>query len=108
MNEEMEGRRDAAESGQTAASAAVGAFAAGAPPSITAPANSIRPLRHGVDSLYLSFPGAIDGELAVCLHNLKLMAQASNEQVVSEAAIKMGDHLFEVRPRGRGPSHSWW
>ena len=31
----------------------------------TAPANCIRPYRHGVDSLYLSFPGSIDPLLAV-------------------------------------------
>src|SRR5690349_12174331 len=99
MNEKQECRQ-AAVSGQKADPSAVDASAAGAPPSITAPANSIRPLRHGIDSLYVSFPGAINGELAVCLQNLKLMAQASNERVVSEAAIKLGDHLFEVRPRG--------
>jgi hypothetical protein len=101
MNEKHE-RRDAAESGLKAETSAVAAFAAGAPPSITAPANSIRPLRHGVDSLYLSFPGGIDPSLAVCLQDLKLKAQANNATVVATAGIKMGEHLFEVRPRGRG------
>ncbi len=87
---------------QAAWPAACGVRAAGAPPSITAPANSIRPLRHGVDSLYLSFPGGIDPNLAVCLQDLKQMAQASSERVSSEGAIRMGEHFFEVRPRGRG------
>lgn len=102
MNEEVEDRHSAAESGQEAASAAVGASAAGAPPSITAPANSIRPLRHGVDSLYLSFQGGIDPDLAVCLQDCKLKAQASNEHFVSMAGIGLGDHQFMVLPRGRG------
>src|SRR5690606_34766190 len=53
---------------------------AGAQPSITAPANSIRPYRHGVDSLYLSFPGAIDPELAICLQECKELAQSNNER----------------------------
>ena len=101
MDEKRE-RRNAAESGQKAVPAAVGAFAAGAPPSITAPANSIRPLRHGVDSLYLSFPGGIDPDLAVWLQDCKLKAQASNERVVAMAGIGLGDHEFMVLPRGRG------
>ena len=76
--------------------------AAGAPPSITAPANCIRPYRHGLDSLYLSFPGAIDPELAICLQECKLKAQDSNEHVIAMAGIGIGDHQFLVLPRGRG------
>ncbi|MBN8223486.1 MAG: hypothetical protein J0L89_01550 [Xanthomonadales bacterium] len=76
--------------------------AAGALPSITAPANCIRPYRHGVDSLYLSFPGAIEPELAVCLQECKLKAQDSNEHVIAMAGIGIGDHQFLVLPRGRG------
>jgi hypothetical protein len=101
MNEKQEGH-GAAESAPTDAAAAGEAPAAGAQPSITAPANSIRPLRHGVDSLYLSFPGGIDPHLAVCLQDLKQMAQGSNDRVQSEAALRIGEHFFEVRPRGRG------
>ena len=101
MNEKQEGR-EAAESGQKAEPSAVAAFAAGAPPSITAPANSIRPLRHGVDSLYLSYPGGIDPELAVWLQQCKQKAQTSNERVVAMAGIGIGDHQFMVLPRGRG------
>src|SRR5690606_24552027 len=76
--------------------------AAGAPPSITAPANSIRPLRHGVDSLYLSFQGCIDPELAVWLQECKLKAQSINEHAISLAGIGIDDHQFMVLPRGRG------
>jgi len=79
-----------------------GARAAGAPPSITAPANSIRPYRHGVDSLYLSFPGAIESELALWLQECKLKAQSSNDRVLAMAGIGLGDHQFMVLPRGRG------
>jgi hypothetical protein len=92
----------AAESGHMAGPPATGASAAGAPPSITAPANSIRPYRHGVDSLYLSFPGAIDPELAVGLQECKLMAQSSNEHVISTAGIDIGGHRLVTLPRGRG------
>ncbi|MCJ0825947.1 replication initiation factor domain-containing protein [Luteimonas sp. 50] len=101
MNEKQE-RRAAAESGQKAVGAAVAASAAGAQPSITAPANSIRPLRHGVDSLYLSFPGGIDPDLAVWLQECKLKAQSSNDHVMALGGIGMGDHQFTVLPRGRG------
>ena len=45
---------------------------AGAPPSITAPANCIRPLRHGVDSLYLSYPGKLDRDEALTLQHTLL------------------------------------
>src|SRR5436190_3829413 len=76
--------------------------AAGALPSITAPANCIRPLRHGVDSLYLSFPGAVDPELAMRLQELKLFAQATNEHGVARASIALRDHFLTVLPRGRG------
>src|SRR5207342_2819252 len=76
--------------------------AAGAPPSITAPANCIRPLRHGVDSLYLSFAGAVDPDLAMRLQELKLFAQATNEHGVARASIALGDHFLTVLPRGRG------
>jgi len=75
---------------------------AGALPSITAPANCIRPYRHGVDSLYLSFPGAIEQELALYLQECKVKAQASNEHVIAMAGIGIGDHQFVVLPRGRG------
>lgn len=57
---------------QAAGQAAGGVRDAGAQPSITAPSNCILPLRHGMDSLYVSFPGGIDAELAVWLQECKL------------------------------------
>ncbi len=101
MNGEFECRH-AADDGQKAAGAALAGAAAGAPPSITAPANCIRPLRHGVDSLYLSFPGSVDPELAVWLQQCKDRAQSANEHVASLAGISLQDHQFLVMPRGRG------
>jgi hypothetical protein len=99
---EVAGERAARKATKAATPAACGVRAAGAPPSITAPANSIRPLRHGVDSLYLSFPGGIEPDLAVWLQECKQKAQASNERVVAMAGIDIGDHRFMVLPRGRG------
>ena len=94
--------RAAQASGEEAAEASPAGCAAGAQPSITAPANCIRVWRHGVDSLYLSFQGAIDPKLAVWLQECKVKAQASNEHVVSLAGVQLGDHRFMVLPRGRG------
>lgn len=75
---------------------------AGAPPCITAPANCIKPLRHGVDSLYLSFPGALDSDVAIVLQNLKDSAQSFDDKVQATATYFNGDSLFTVLPRGRG------
>lgn len=84
------------------AGGAAGAREAGAQPCITAPANSIRPLRHGVDSLYLSFAGAIEPDLADWLLDAKTRAQSPDEGIVATASVNLGDHLFLVRPSGRG------
>lgn len=85
-----------------AAEGAAGGCETGAPPSITAPANCIKPLRHGVDSLYLSFAGAIAPDLALQLQDMKQYAQATNDHVVARASIGVGDHFLTVLPRGRG------
>ena len=79
-----------------------GALAAGAQPSITAPANCIRPLRHGVDSVYLSYPGGIDRHVAVMLQELKELAQSVDDHRQAGGAYYNGDHIFTVLPRGRG------
>lgn len=75
---------------------------AGAQPSITAPANYIRPLRHGVDSVYVSFPGGIDPAQALTLQELKQLAQSTDERRQATAIYFNGDHCFTVSPRGRG------
>lgn len=75
---------------------------AGAQPSITAPANSIRVLRHGIDSLYASYPGEIHPNAAIELQQAKELAQTSTDQLIARAHIESGDHIFTVLPRGRG------
>jgi len=75
---------------------------AGAQPSITAPANSIRVLRHGIDSLYISYAGEVDVEFALKLQRLKELAQGLTDQEVSQAFCDLGDHRLTVAPRGRG------
>jgi hypothetical protein len=75
---------------------------AGAKSSITAPANSIRVLRRGIDSLYVSYPGTLDRDAAIALQEAKELAQGSTEELVARAGFCIGDHTFTVLPRGRG------
>ena len=97
------GRKSASrDAGRAARLAAGGTLEAGAKPSITAPANCIRPLRHGVDSVYLSYPGGIDRHVAVMLQELKELAQSVDDRLQSGGAYYNGDHIFTVLPRGRG------
>ncbi|MBW8312567.1 MAG: hypothetical protein K0M64_11105 [Rhizobium sp.] len=88
--------------GQAGLPAAAPPASAGAKPSITAPANCIRPLRHGVDSVYVSYPGGIDRHVAVMLQELKELAQSIDDRQQAEAGYYNGDHFFTVSPRGRG------
>jgi hypothetical protein len=79
--------------------------AAGAPPSNTAPVNSLKGgsvkiIRTGIDSLYLSYPGTLAAETSIRLDKLKELAQSVNPAQVALAQYKAGDHLFEVRDRG--------
>ncbi len=79
----------------------------GAPPCNTAPDNCIggrhfRPLRVGVDSLYLSYPGTVAPSWEARLHELKLAARSPEEAESATAQVKIGEHLFEVLGRGEG------
>ncbi len=79
---------------------------AGAPPSNTAPANCIdssntKILRVGIDSLYLSYPGDLTAESAIRLQAMKELAQSKDPQNNKLAQFSIGDHLFEVKDRGR-------
>lgn len=91
-----------ADAGGRAGTAAAAPALAGAPPSITAPANCIRPLRHGVDSLYLSYPGQVDRHVALMLQELKEAAQSFDERAQALAGYSNGEHHFTVLGRGRG------
>lgn len=78
---------------------------AGAPLSNTAPANCMEPdssslLRVGVDSLYLSYPGALSDDAAIRLKVLKELAQSREADSQKLAQYAVGDHLFEVNDRG--------
>lgn len=81
----------------------------GALPSNTAPANYIddpsdncQTLRCGVDSLYLSYRGELSSEWSERLELLKETARSKAESEQALAQVKIGEHLFEVKPKGRG------
>lgn len=76
----------------------------GAPPSNTAPYNSnftYQPLRWGIDSLYLSYPGQLSDYRNTELRALKKMAQGPDYEA-SMAQIQLGDHVFEVKDKSSG------
>lgn len=77
----------------------------GAPPSNTAPDNSnpvfFQPLRWGIDSLYLSYPGELSSEIEAQLKALKKQAQGKDHEA-AKAQLVLGDHIFEVRDKSSG------
>lgn len=75
--------------------------AAGARPSLTAPANSTRILRHGIDSLYVSFPGQLFEGAEAQLADLKSLAQNEDELISAAAILPLADHRFCVASHGR-------
>lgn len=102
MSNTTSGRQSESCGREDASAASGAAVVLGAQPSITAPANCIRPLRHGVDSLYVSYRGSISPAIAVRLEELKQFAQSTTDQVVAQGVYKVGDHRFTVLPRGKG------
>ena len=83
---------------------ALGAGGGDAPPTNRASHNCndgyFKPLRWGVDSLYLSYPGASFPEVEARLKNLKQLAQDPDSANRSQAQYCLGSHLFEVKDRG--------
>ena len=76
----------------------------GASPSNTAPYNSnftYQPLRWGVDSLYLSYPGTLFNAREFELRSLKKTAQGPDHES-SAAQIQLGRHIFEVKDKSSG------
>ena len=78
----------------------------GAPPSNTAPDNSnqvvfFQPLRWGIDSLYLSYPGELSPEMEAKLKALKVQAQGKGYEA-AKAQLQLGDHVFEVKDKSSG------
>lgn len=64
--------------------------------------NKFNPLRYGIDSLYVSYPGVIAEEWDEKLSNLKQIAQSENEMVQALAQVVIGQHIFEVKDKGKG------
>lgn len=76
----------------------------GAPPSNTAPDNSnfiYQPLRWGIDSLYLSYPGSLSESRLDQLRNLKNQAQGLPHEA-AKAQLELGAHVFEVKDKSSG------
>ena len=60
------------------------------------------PLRWGVDSLYLSYPGMLADSITRKLETLKKTAQADLESEQALAQYCVEDHVFEVKDKGSG------
>lgn len=93
--------RSASEDGR-----ASGEVEKGAPPTNRAPykynPEFFQPLRFGVDSLYLSYPGVLASDWENKLKTLKDMAQSEKENEVALAQVVICSHLFEVKDKGKG------
>lgn len=78
----------------------------GTPPSNTVPLNynpqTFKSLRYGLDSLYVSYPGLIAEEWDQKLSDLKQLAQSENENEQALAQVVIGNHIFEVKDKGKG------
>ena len=76
----------------------------GTPSSNTVPSNDntdkFKPLRFGIDSLYLSYHGQLADEWNIRLDDLKLKAQSEDEAEQALAQVCIGAHIFEVRDKG--------
>lgn len=62
------------------------------------------PLRWGVDSLYLSYPGMLADSVTRKLETLKKTAQSEHESEQAKAQYVVDDHIFEVKDKGSGIS----
>ncbi|MBI5430659.1 MAG: hypothetical protein HY938_09430 [Nitrosomonadales bacterium] len=70
----------------------------------TVPSNDntdkFKPLRFGVDSLYLSYHGQLLEHWDIKLDELKTIAQSEDEAEQALAQVSIGSHIFEVRDKG--------
>lgn len=97
-------QNQAAPAGDGPFGADAGRRGTGAPPSNTAPDNcnfNYQPLRWGIDSLYLSYPGELSLEREKELRDLKRLAQGADHEA-AKAQIVLGDHVFEVKDKSSG------
>ncbi|ADI30566.1 hypothetical protein [Methylotenera versatilis] len=78
----------------------------GTPPSNTVPLNynpkTFKALRYGIDSLYVSYPGVIAEDWDKKLAKLKEQAQSEDETQQALAQVVIGQHIFEVKDKGKG------
>ena len=76
----------------------------GTPSCNTVPSNdnveNFKPLRFGIDSLYLSYRGQLLEYWDKKLNELKEIAQSEDETQQSCAQVVIGEHIFEVRDKG--------
>lgn len=76
----------------------------GTPPSNTVPSNDnttqFKPLRFGVDSLYLSYHGQLAQDWDIKLDDFKTQSQSLDDAEQAKAQVTIGSHLFEVRDKG--------
>jgi len=76
----------------------------GTPSCNTVPSNdntgNFKPLRFGVDSLYLSYHGHLAEDWNIKLDDLKTKAQSEDEAEQALAQVGIGSHIFEVRDKG--------
>lgn len=76
----------------------------GTPPSNTVPytcnLESFRPLRWGVDSVYLSYQGELNPEAISRLKALKELAQEAEDHKKALAQYPFEGHIFEVKDKG--------
>jgi hypothetical protein len=85
---------------------AAGIDGAGAPPSNTAPANCtsayFQSLLTGIDSLYLSYRGALSQVWEKRLYSAKDAAKSPEADKRLQAQLEVGGHCFVVHDRGSG------
>lgn len=63
--------------------------------------HSFKFLRWGVDSLYLSYQGNLNEDVEETLKALKLQAQSGDVEQQALAQYVIGDHIFEVKDKGK-------
>lgn len=73
-----------------------------APAICTNPSDGTRILGARVDSLYVSIPGKLFEGVGVELADVKELAKSEDPRIRSTAQYVFGDHVFEVRDRGKG------
>lgn len=105
-----DGRHEVAQCGQANATVdappSLAKTAEGTPPSNTVPLNynqnTFKALRYGIDSLYVSYPGVIAEDWDKKLSKLKEQAQSEDENQQALAQVVIGQHIFEVKDKGKG------